>query len=270
MVASCTIRVQDSVQKPEPDPLNGELDMILVQEITADDAYNQLGRHGYEYDKEFRTLTGVTLDRTKARIRPTQGRNSSGMKSFILTLDAMLQLLVLNHLGWSQFGACFLPVRIKKVKLFGQPPSVDGCVASVSQSMGYSVQVDTFSTLTLVELQKGALSEVSPNFKLNKLCLKPVPSGPTDSDTGHLGHDYKHMNVHILSGQFNFEQWRSQVLQLQNNSPRFTDHITNTSHTLLVSCAPFSGFLRSLQQEPGFEHLRGLQVILILIIISKR
>jgi nucleoside-diphosphate-sugar epimerase/NADPH:quinone reductase-like Zn-dependent oxidoreductase/3-oxoacyl-(acyl-carrier-protein) synthase/malonyl CoA-acyl carrier protein transacylase/arylamine N-acetyltransferase len=275
IVASCIIQSQDDFQMREPDPLSGDFGTASMQ-INPDAAYNQLGRHGYEYGIEFRALAEVSPDKTQARIRSTKDRNlqldvdlNAEMKAFILTLDAMLQLLILNHLGESQFGDCLLPVNIKQVHLTGQLPHADGCFArllQINDKKGNSVldgccsvQVDNFAALTLdlEELKRGekSLPEASSNLLLNELCWEPLPPGPSDADVGNLEHKFTH-TVHALSNKVDFEQWKLQVLQLRNSSTG------NTSHTLLVSCAPgFAGFLRSLQQEPGFEHLRGLQVL---------
>lgn len=247
-VASCSVRLQ--VGEPIHGSVGHEVHKANDFIHDTDAAYNQLGRHGYEYVKGFRSITRLSGDRALAEIRTSPA--GTNMRSITQTLDSMLQLLVLNRLGHSQWGTCVVPVGIKSVCLAAQFPGEDVRVARVLR--GHEVQISNYASMTGVEWATRLMPRSPSEVEVRELSCDILPSCLADSKAGSWGEEFV-----LIPSEVDIAQWKSQLARFNAVTEKA---MHGARRTLIVSCARgFSGFVRSLQRERGFGHIRGLEVL---------
>lgn len=261
--------------------------------------YNKLGRHGYEYTGCFRVLADVSASRDTAQLHVEHTDYSSSPEDFTacaLLLEGMLQLSILNHLGGSQYGKCLLPVRIKSVRLEAKMTGIKAASARVLKGQGHQQHQPTVlsgcsltahgrevAVLTGLELAPGLSSDMLTDVETMELRPKrllcssyDVPHaaycnsegqrvlvGGAEHDAWHLsvlpcddGAGGEHTELSSAAYDINFKAWQEIILSLRQRLG------TDGPPVLLMSrAAGFPGFVRSLQKEPGFEHVRGLAML---------
>ena len=224
--------------------------------LDATAIYQQLGRHGYDYGNSFRVLSSLGADRAIVDMKALascQMDISAKLKMWSLLFDGVLQFSILQDVKFKQYGQCQLPVGIDKI-IFCQS-TVSAAVGSAT-FMANNGAFDLYARGSHVSFCGVKLHDTSTDngaVEVTSLELAPVPENGPDI----LPH--KDMEVVYLRGDTcNFDIWRPTMLALQ----RPLDECSDIGQLCVVisSMAGFSGFVRSLQQEPGYSHIRGLQV----------
>jgi acyl transferase domain-containing protein/nucleoside-diphosphate-sugar epimerase/NADPH:quinone reductase-like Zn-dependent oxidoreductase/GTP cyclohydrolase II/arylamine N-acetyltransferase/ectoine hydroxylase-related dioxygenase (phytanoyl-CoA dioxygenase family) len=259
-------------------------------------AYNKLGRHGYEYTGCFRVLADVPASGDTAQVQVDHTDWSSSHADLIscaLMLEGMLQLSILNHLGSSQYGKCLLPVRIKSVRLEAGLSGTKAASARVVKNHQQQHQRGVLggcsltahdrevAALTGLELTPGPSSGVLADVETRELRLKrllccsydapPEVSFSGEGQRVFVG-DAEEGGWHLsflpceddpgecaeqppAACNVKFKAWQEKILSLRSSG-------AGAPPVLLMSrAAGFPGFVRSLQKEPGFGHVRGLAML---------
>ena len=259
-VASCSISIKQNVGV-----VAGLDDLpVATNTIVCDSGilYHQLERHGYDYGPDFRVISELCPTKDRASIR-AQGVPTSvaepafRRKAWILLLDGMLQCALAWRIQSSQYGPCHLPVGIDEICII-QPlllPTGSISVSCSGAQGGLVVQAHgvTFSAITW---QQSRSAELRPaGVDVNKVEMVRVSDRNIGSDTQRPPAPVSSRIVIVDLDAQNFDQWSVCVRDLKRSRSQ------DEHHTLLVSRAPgFAGFVRALHKEPGYAHIRGLQI----------
>eukprot|EP00966_Prymnesium_polylepis_P327580 7383443-Prymnesium_polylepis.1 len=224
--------------------------------------YHQLGRHGYDYLRAFRVISEVHENRGGVSLRAIhaddKGSESHRRKVCILALDGILQFAIAHKIGDSQYGPCRLPVSIQRMCILGQSRlplrgEAGFDVWMCAAERGDSVILEVGSEhIRLKGLQIKPRSDSCFLSDASKIELVAVPT--PDRFSLQLGHLSPALRVdekaHYLSADV--DEWRDQIQRC----------LAYPGHILLVSTTPgFSGFVRSLHRESGYEQVRGIHVL---------
>jgi acyl transferase domain-containing protein/nucleoside-diphosphate-sugar epimerase/NADPH:quinone reductase-like Zn-dependent oxidoreductase/arylamine N-acetyltransferase/ectoine hydroxylase-related dioxygenase (phytanoyl-CoA dioxygenase family) len=257
LIASCSVLIESKVDF-EPSPSESPLKANESVDVQA--LYHRLGRHEYDYGKDFRMLTAMSTDRNRASL---QVGAHSARKAAILVLEGMIQCSVAFELNSSQYGPCRVPVIIDRVTLCHLPSPQTADVVSVyvhsGDQRGVSIIVNNFATITGVQLQKrsSAFSFVDETSvgKLELVSITPTEDAGDDNDDDANALMIKSIFLECDEEMSSFDVWNS-VLREQRESYK------GSGIVLLISEAPgFCGFVRSLRKEPDYAHIRGLQLL---------
>jgi acyl transferase domain-containing protein/nucleoside-diphosphate-sugar epimerase/NADPH:quinone reductase-like Zn-dependent oxidoreductase/GTP cyclohydrolase II/arylamine N-acetyltransferase/ectoine hydroxylase-related dioxygenase (phytanoyl-CoA dioxygenase family) len=244
-----------------------QLESCSAGTVDVQDLYHRLGRHDYNYGNDFKIIESMSTDKSRAVLKVGSHGVKATKKAIIQTFEGILQLSVINELGNSQYGLCMLPVNIDRVALYPSchsPFPLQRGVINVNvhadAQHGTSLTAKRFLTITRVLVQKRSSSFISCDktniTSIGKLELVPVTrvDGVDDNDNFM---DIVHLTC-VQGMSNNFDHWKSKVRQL----PESLDRGSQGSQTLLISDASgFYGFVRSLQREPAYAHVRGLQIL---------